>query len=127
MSLSKKNSKNEQQPKTVETKTIVIQPVSTKEEKSSQYSEWGYKYINGKKLVAGLISEIPAFCSGFSAGHDIVKSIETCSKNDVSKKDKTKCIFKTIGKVALKGVTGVVAQKCVYDTISNLVDLSDKK
>ena len=127
MSLSKKNSKNEQQPKTVETKTIVIQPVSTKEEKPSKYSEWGYKYINGKKLVAGLISEIPAFCSGFSAGHDIVKSIETCRKSEVSKKDKTTCVFKTIGKVAMKCMTGVVAQKCVYDTISNLVDISDKK
>ena len=39
MSLNKKNSKNEQQPKTVETKTIVIQPVSTKEEKPSKYGE----------------------------------------------------------------------------------------
>ena len=130
MSLGKKNSKeakNVQQPKTVETKTVVIQPVVTKEEKPSQYSEWGYKYINGKKLVAGLISEIPAFCSGFSAGHDIFESVKTCRKNEVSKKDKTTCVFKTIGKVALKGVTGVVAQKCVYDTISNLVDISDKK
>ena len=130
MGLSKKNSKeakNVQQPKTVETKTVVIQPVVTKEEKPSQYGEWGYKYINSKKLVAGIISKIPAFCSGFSAGHDIAKSIETCSKSDISKKDKTACVFKTIGKVALKGVTGVVAQKCVYDTISNLVDLSDKK
>ena len=127
MSLNKKNSKNEQQQKTVETKTIVIQPVSTKEEKPSKYGEWGYKYINGKKLVAGLISEIPAFCSGFSAGHDIVKTIETCNKNDVSKKDKTKYIFKTIGKVALKGVTGVVSSRCIYDTINNVIDLSDKK
>ena len=130
MGLGKKNSKeakNTQQPKTVETKTVVIQPVVTKEEKPSQYGEWGYKYINRKKLVAGIISKIPAFCSGFSAGHDIAKSIETCSKSDISKKDKTACVFKTIGKVALKGVTGVVAQKCVYDTISNLVDLSDKK
>ena len=130
MGLGKKNSKeakNTQQPKTVETKTVVIQPVVTKEEKPSQYGEWGYKYINSKKLVAGIISKIPAFCSGFSAGHDIAKSIETCSKSDISKKDKTACVFKTIGKVALKGVTGVVAQKCVYDTISNLVDLSDKK
>ena len=129
MGLSKKNSKetkNVQQPKTVETKTVVIQPVVTKE-KPSQYGEWGYKYINGKKLVAGIISEIPAFCSGFSAGHDIAKSIETCRKSEVSKKDKTTCVFKTIGKVALKGVTGVVAQRCVYDTISNLVDISDKK
>ena len=130
MGLGKKNSKeakNVQKPKTVETKTVVIQPVVTKEEKPSQYGEWGYKYINSKKLVAGIISKIPAFCSGFSAGHDIAKSIETCSKSDISKKDKTACVFKTIGKVALKGVTGVVAQKCVYDTISNLVDLSDKK
>ena len=130
MGLGKKNSKetkNVQQPKVVETKTVVIQPVATKAEKPSKRSEWGYEYINGKKLVADLISEIPAFCSGFSAGHDIFKSIETCSKSDISKKDKTACVFKTIGKVALKGVTGVVAQKCVYDTISNLVDLSDKK
>ena len=127
MSLSKKNSKNEQQPKTVETKTVVIQPVVTKEEKPSQYGEWGYKYINGKKLVAGIISEIPAFCSGFSAGHDIIKSIETCRKSEVSKKDKTTCVFKTIGKVALKGVAGVVASQCVSDTIRNVVDLSDKK
>lgn len=129
MSLGKKNSKeakNVQQPKTVETKTVVIQPVVTKE-KPSQYSEWGYKYINGKKLVAGIISEIPAFCSGFSAGHDIVKSIETCRKSEVSKKDKTTCVFKTIGKVALKGVAGVVASQCVSDTIRNVVDLSDKK
>ena len=125
MGLGKKNSKevkNVQQPK-----TVVIQPVVTKEEKPSKCSEWGYKYINGKKLVAGIISEIPAFCSGFSAGHDIVKSIETCSKSDVSKKDKTTCVFKTIGKVALKGVAGSVASKCVYDTINNLIDLSDKK
>ena len=124
MSLGKKNSKevkNVQQPK-----TVVIQPVVTKEEKPSR-SEWGYKYINGKKLVAGIISEIPAFCSGFSAGHDIVKTIETCNKNDVSKKDKTKCVFKTIGKIALKGVSGVVASRCIYDTINNVVDLSDKK
>ena len=106
MSLSKKNSKNEQQPKTVETKTIVIQPVSTKEEKPSKYSEWGYKYVNGKKLVAGLISEIPAFCSGFSAGHDIFESVKTCRKDVASKKDKTACVFKTIGKVALKCVAG---------------------
>ena len=130
MGLGKKNSKetkNVQQPKAMETKTVVIQPVVTKEEKPSKRSEWGYEYINGKKLVAGLISEIPAFCSGFSAGHDIFKSVETCSKSDISKKDKTACVFKTIGKVALKSVTGVVAQKCVYDTISNLVDLSDKK
>ena len=130
MGLGKKNSKetkNVQQPKAVETKTVVIQPVATKAEKPSKRSEWGYEYINGKKLVADLISEIPAFCSGFSAGHDIFKSIEICSKSDISKKDKTACVFKTIGKVALKGVTGVVAQKCVYDTISNLVDLSDKK
>ena len=130
MGLGKKNSKevkNVQQTKAVETKTVVIQPVVTKEEKSSKRSEWGYEYINGKKLVAGLISEIPAFCSGFSAGHDIIKSVETCRKSDVSKKDKTTCVFKTIGKVALKGVTGVVAQKCVYDTINNLVDLSNKK
>ena len=130
MGLGKKNSKeakNTQQPKTVETKTVVIQPVVTKEEKPSQYGEWGYKYINGKTLVAALISDIPAFCSGFSAGHDIVKSIETCNKNDVSNKDKTTCVFKTIGKVALKGVTGVIASQCVSDTISNLVDLSDKK
>ena len=130
MGLGKKNSKetkNVQQPKAVETKTVVIQPVATKAEKPSKRSEWGYEYINGKKLVADLISEIPAFCSGFSAGHDIVKSIETCNKNDVSKKDKTTCVFKTIGKVALKGVTGVVASQCVSDTISNLVDLSDKK
>ena len=129
MGLGKKNlkeAKNVQQPKTVETKTVVIQPVVTKE-KPSQYGEWGYKYINGKKLVAGIISEIPAFCSGFSAGHDIAKSIETCRKSEVSKKDKTTCVFKTIGKVAMKCMTGVVAQKCVYDTISNLVDLSDKK
>lgn len=125
MSLGKKKSKevkNVQQPK-----TVVIQPVITKEEKSSKYGEWGYKYINGKKLVVGIISNIPAFCSGFSAGHDIGKSVETCIKSDVSKKDKATCVFKTIGKVALKCVTGVVAQKCVYDTISNLVDLSDKK
>ena len=127
MSLSKKNSKNEQQPKTVETKTVVIQPVVTKEEKPSQYGEWGYKYINSKKLVAGIISKIPAFCSGFSAGHDIAKSIETCRKSEVSKKDKTTCVFKTIGKVALKGVTGVVSSRCIYDTINNVVDLSDKK
>lgn len=130
MGLGKKNSKeakNVQQPKTVETKTVVIQPVVTKEEKPSQYGEWGYKYINGKKLVAGIISKIPAFCSGFSAGHDIAKSIETCRKSEVSKEDKTTCVFKTIGKVALKGVTGVVASQCVSDTISNLVDLSDKK
>ena len=130
MGLGKKNSKetkNVQQPKAVETKTVVIQPVATKAEKPSQYGEWGYKYINGKKLVAVIISEIPAFCSGFSAGHDIFKSIETCSKSNVSKKDKTTCVFKTIGKVALKGVAGSVASKCVYDTISNLVDLSDKK
>ena len=130
MGLGKKNSKetkNVQQPKAVETKTVVIQPVATKAEKPSKRSEWGYEYINGKKLVAGIISEIPAFCSGFSAGHDIVKSIETCSKSDVSKKDKTTCVFKTIGKVALKGVAGSVVSKCVYDTISNLVDLSDKK
>ena len=130
MGLGKKNSKevkNVQQPKAMETKTVVIQPVVTKEEKSSQYSEWGYKYINGKKLVAGLISEIPAFCSGFSAGHDIVKSIETCRKSEVSKKDKTTCVFKTIGKVALKSVAGSIASKCVYDTINNVVDLSDKK
>ena len=130
MGLGKKISKevkNVQQPKAMETKTVVIQPVVTKAEKPSQYSEWGYKYINGKKLVAGIISEIPAFCSGFSAGHDIVKTIETCNKNDVSKKDKTKCIFKTIGKVALKGVTGVVSSRCIYDTINNVVDLSDKK
>lgn len=130
MSLGKKNSKetkNVQQSKTVETKTVVIQPVVTKEEKPSQYGEWGYKYINGKKLVAGLISNIPSFCSGFSAGHDIFESVKTCRKSDVSKKDKTTCVFKTIGKVALKGVTAVVAQKCVYDTISNLVDISDKK
>ena len=125
MGLGKKNSKetkNVQQPK-----TVVIQPVATKAEKPSKRSEWGYEYINGKKLVADLISGIPAFCSGFSAGHDIFKSIETCSKSDISKKDKTACVFKTIGKVALKGVTGVIAQKCVYDTINNLVDLSDKK
>ena len=130
MGLGKKNSKevkNVQQPKAMETKTVVIQPVVTKEEKPSKRSEWGYEYINGKKLVASLISEIPAFCSGFSAGHDIFKSVETCHKSDVSKKDKTACVFKTIGKVALKGVTGVVAQKCVYDTINNLVDLSNKK
>ena len=130
MSLGKKNSKevkNVQQPKTVETKTVVIQPVVTKEEKPSKYGEWGYKYINGKKLVAGIISEIPAFCSGFSAGHDIVKSIETCRKSDVSKKDKTICVFKTIGKVALKGVAGVIASRCVSDTINNVIDLSDKK
>lgn len=130
MSLGKKNSKeakNAQQPKAVAQKTVVIQPIVAKEEKPSQYGEWGYKYINGKKLVAGIISEIPAFCSGFSAGHDIVKSIETCRKSDVSKKDKTASVFKTIGKVALKGVTGIVASKCVYDTISNVVDLSDKK
>ena len=112
MGLGKKNSKeakNTQQPKTVETKTVVIQPVVTKEEKPSKRSEWGYEYINGKKLVAGIISKIPAFCSGFSAGHDIAKSIETCRKSEVSKKDKTTCVFKTIGKVALKGVTGVIA------------------
>ena len=130
MSLGKKNSKeakNVQQPKTVETKTVVIQPVVTKEEKPSQYGEWGYKYINGKKLVAGIISEIPAFCSGFSAGHDICESVKTCRKSDVSKKDKTTCVFKTIGKVALKGVAGVVASQCVGDTIRNVVDLSDKK
>ena len=130
MGLGKKNSKetkNVQQPKAVETKTVVIQPVVTKEEKPSKRSEWGYEYINGKKLVAGIISKIPAFCSGFSAGHDIAKSIETCRKSEVSKKDKTTCVFKTIGKVALKGVAGSVASKCVYDTISNLVDLSDKK
>ena len=130
MGLGKKNSKetkNVQQPKAVETKTVVIQPVVTKEEKPSKRSEWGYEYINGKKLVAGIISKIPAFCSGFSAGHDIAKSIETCRKSEVSKKDKTTCVFKTIGKVALKGVTGVVASQCVSDTISNLVDLSDKK
>ena len=130
MGLGKKNSKetkNVQQPKAVETKTVVIQPVVTKEEKPSKRSEWGYDYINGKKLVAGIISKIPAFCSGFSAGHDIAKSIETCRKSEVSKKDKTTCVFKTIGKVALKGVAGSVASKCVYDTISNLVDLSDKK
>ena len=130
MGLSKKNSKeakNVQQPKTVETKTVVIQPVVTKEEKPSQYGEWGYKYINSKKLVAGIISKIPAFCSGFSAGHDIFESVKTCRKSDVSKKDKTTCVFKTIGKVALKGVTGVIASQCVSDTISNLVDLSDRK
>ena len=130
MGLSKKNSKeakNVQQPKTVETKTVVIQPVVTKEEKPSQYGEWGYKYINSKKLVAGIISKIPAFCSGFSAGHDIAKSIETCRESEVSKKDKTTCVFKTIGKVALKGVTGVVSSRCIYDTINNVVDLSDKK
>ena len=130
MSLIKKNSKEAktvQQPKVTETKTVVIQPVVTKEEKSSQYSEWGYKYINGKKLVAGLISNIPSFCSGFSAGHDIFESVKTCSKDVVSKKDKTACVFKTIGKVALKCVAGSVASKCVYDTINNLVDLSDKK
>ena len=130
MGLSKKNSKeakNVQQPKTVETKTVVIQPVVTKEEKPSQYSEWGYKYINGKKLVAVLISNIPSFCSGFSAGHDIFESVKTCRKSDVSKKDKTTCVFKTIGKVALKGVAGNVASKCIYDTINNVVDLSDKK
>ena len=130
MGLGKKNSKetkNVQQPNAVETKTVVIQPVVTKEEKPSKRSEWGYEYINGKKLVAGIISKIPAFCSGFSAGHDIAKSIETCRKSEVSKKDKTTCVFKTIGKVALKGVAGSVASKCVYDTISNLVDLSDKK
>ena len=111
----------------METKTVVIQPVVTKEEKPSQYSEWGYKYINGKKLVAGLISNIPSFCSGFSAGHDIFESVKTCRKSDVSKKDKTTCVFKTIGKVALKGVAGSVASKCIYDTINNVVDLSDKK
>ena len=130
MSLGKKNSKEAktvQQPKAVETKTVVIQPVVTKEEKPSQYSEWGYKYINGKKLVAGIISEIPAFCSGFSAGHDIYESVKTCRKSEVSKKDKTTCVFKTIGKVALKGVAGVVASQCVSDTIRNVVDLSDKK
>ena len=129
MGLGKKNSKEAktvQQPKTMETKTVVIQPVVTKEEKPSQYGEWGYKYINGKKLVAGLISEIPAFCSGFSAGHDIFESVKTCRKSEVSKKDKT-CVFKTIGKVALKGVAGVVASQCVSDTIRNVVDLSDKK
>lgn len=130
MGLGKKNSKEAktvQQPKTMETKTVVIQPVVTKEEKPSQYGEWGYKYINGKKLVAGLISEIPAFCSGFSAGHDIFESVKTCRKSEVSKKDKTTCVFKTIGKVALKGVAGVVASQCVSDTIRNVVDLSDKK
>ena len=125
MGLGKKNSKeakNVQNPK-----TVVIQPVVTKEEKPSQYGEWGYKYINGKKLVAGLISNIPAFCSGFSAGHDIFESVKTCRKSEVSKKDKTTCVFKTIGKVALKGVAGVVASQCVHDTIRNVVDLSDKK
>ena len=130
MSLIKKNSKevkNVQQPKAVESKTVVIQPVVTKTEKPSQYSEWGYKYINGKKLVAGLISNIPSFCSGFSAGHDIFESVKTCRKSDVSKKDKTTCVFKTIGKVALKSVAGSIASKCVYDTINNVVDLSDKK
>ena len=127
MSLGKKNSKETKKSKVMETKTVVIQPIVTKEEKPSQYSEWGYKYINGKKLVAGIISEIPAFCSGFSIGHDIDKSIETCRKSDVSKKDKTICVFKTIGKVALKGVSGVVASRCIYDTINNVVDLSDKK
>ena len=130
MSLGKKNSKEAktvQQPKVTETKTVVIQPVVTKAEKPSQYSEWGYKYINGKQLVAGIISEIPAFCSGFSASHDIMDSVKTCRKNDVSKKDKTTCVLKTIGKVTLKCVTGIVAQKCIYDTISNVVDLSDKK
>ncbi len=129
MSLGKKNSKevkNTQQP-AVTQKTVVIQPVVAKEEKPSQYGAWGYKYVNGKKLVAGLISEIPAFCSGFSAGHDIAVSIDTCRKSDVSKKDKTACVFKTVGKVALKSVTGVVAARCIYDTISNVVDLSDKK
>jgi hypothetical protein len=125
MSLGKKNSK---EPKAVATKTVVIQPVvAVSEEKPSQCGDWGYKYVNGKKLVAGIISEIPAFCSGISAGHDIVESIKTCRKSDVSKKDKTACIFKTVGKVALKGVTGVVAARCIYDTISNVVDLSDKK
>ena len=130
MGLGKKNSKevkNVQQPKTVESKTVVIQPVVTKTEKPSQYSEWGYKYINGKKLVAGLISNIPSFCSGFSAGHDIFESVKTCHKSDVSKKDKTTCVFKTIGKVALKSVAGSIASKCVYDTINNVVDLSDRK
>ena len=130
MGLGKKNSKEVkklQQSKTVETKTVVIQPVITKEEKPSQYGEWGYKYINGKKLVAGIVSKIPAFCSGFSAGHDIFESVKTCRKSDVSKKDKTTCVFKTIGKVALKGVAGVVASQCVSDTIRNVVDLSDKK
>ena len=130
MSLIKKNSKEAktvQQPKVTETKTVVIQPVVTKEEKPSKYSEWGYKYINGKKLVAGLISNIPSFCSGFSAGHDIFESVKTCRKDVASKKDKTACVFKTIGKVALKCVAGSVASKCVYDTINNLVDLSDKK
>lgn len=130
MGLGKKISKevkNVQQPKAMETKTVVIQPVVTKEEKSSKRSEWGYEYINCKKLVAGLISGIPAFCSGFSAGHDIFKSVETCRKSEVSKKDKTTCVFKTIGKVALKGVAGVVASQCVSDTIRNVVDLSDRK
>lgn len=130
MGLGKKNSKetkNVQQSKAMESKTVVIQPVVTKTEKPSQYSEWGYKYINGKKLVAGLISNIPSFCSGFSAGHDIFESVKTCRKSDVSKKDKTTCVFKTIGKVALKGVAGVVASQCVSDTIRNVVDLSDKK
>ena len=125
MGLGKKNSKEAKNVQ--QSKTVVIQPVVTKEEKPSKRSEWGYEYINGKKLVAGIISEIPAFCSGFSAGHDIVKSIETCRKSEVSKKDKTTCVFKTIGKVALKGVAGVIASQCVSDTINNVIDLSDKK
>ena len=61
------------------------------------------------------------------ACHDIFESVKTCRKSDVSKKDKTTCVFKTIGKVALKGVAGVVASQCVSDTIRNVVDLSDKK
>jgi hypothetical protein len=131
MGLGKKNSKEAkavvQQPKTVAIQTVVPAPEGEKKPSKNGCGEWGYKYINGKKLVVGIISEIPAFCSGFSAGHDIIKSIETCRKSDVSKKDKTACVFKTIGKVALKGVTGVVASRCVYDTIRNTVDLSDKK
>lgn len=131
MGLGKKESKETiigVQPKAESTKTVVIQPIvsSMSGEKTPKYGVWGYELTNCKKLAAKIVSEIPAFCTGFSAGHDVVEAVNTCKKNDVSKKDKTTCIFKTIGKVALKITAGVVASKCINDTINNTIDLSDK-
>lgn len=117
--MKKNNERKETAPaEKKSTTTVVVQPVVVG---STKLNSRGEPYINGKKLASAVISLIPAYCCGFSAGNDIKDCFNYVKKNETGK---GKVVAKTVAKTVAKCVAGVLSTQAIQSTIEETFDLN---
>lgn len=116
--MKKNNERKETTAEKKSTTTVVVQPVVVG---STKLNSRGVPYINGKKLATAVISLIPAYCCGASAGNDVADCINYVKKNETGK---GKVVAKTVAKCMVKCVAGVLSSQAVQSTIENSFDLN---